>query len=216
MPPILGEMQTNSPFIRMVFTLDSKRLFALCGERHIHVLSVPDLQELRSPLQASQVASDLAIDVKGERVLAYQAGDELVELFAIASGSSRTVFLPAEFRLASFNPGGEAIVASLTDLWVIDAASDQVASRAAFPKSTADVAISPNGATVLARSSKMLGAYDTASGTLRWQLHASGDEEWREAAFSGDGQSLMIKAVRSALIVSTASGETIEVHPVGA
>ena len=213
MPPILGEMQTNSPFIRMVFTPNSKRLFALCGDRHIHVLSVPDLQELRSPLQASQVASDLAIDVKGERVLAYQAGDELVELFEIASGSMRTVFLPAEFRLASFNPGGEAIVASLTDLWVIDAASDQVASRAAFPESTADVAISPNGATALARSSKVLGAYDTASGTLRWQVPASGDEEWREVVFSGDGQSLMIKGVRSAWIVSTASGETIESIP---
>jgi len=210
MPPVLGETQTDSLFIRMVFTPDSKRLFALCGERHIHVLSMPDLQELRSPLQASQVAFELAVDAKGERALAYKAGDESVELFEIASGSKRTVFLPATFSLASFNPGGEAIVASPTNLWVIDGASDEVASRAAFPESTADVAVSPDGATVLARSSKVLGAYDTASGMLRWQVQASGDEEWHDAVFSGDGQSLMIKGVRSALIVSTASGETIE------
>ena len=90
------------------------------------------------------MAYELAIDVKGERALAYQANDELVELFEIGSGSRRTVFLPAEFRLASFNPGGEAIVASLTDLWVIDVASSEVASRATFPASTSDVAISPD------------------------------------------------------------------------
>ena len=56
----------------MAFTPDSKRLFALCGERHIHVLSVPDLRELHK-LQASETAFELAVDAKGERALAYQA-----------------------------------------------------------------------------------------------------------------------------------------------
>ena len=74
------------------------------------------------------------------------------------------------FRLASFNPGGEAIVASLTNLWVIDAASDKVASRATFPEVDFRRRVSPDGATVLARSGKVLGAYDTASGMLRWQV----------------------------------------------
>lgn len=211
MPPVLGDIQTDSIFIRMVFTSDSKKLFALCGERHIHVLSVPDLRELHT-LQASQTAFELAVDANGERALTYKADDESVELFEIASGSKRTVFLPANFRLASFNPSGEAIVASLTTLWVIDA-SDKVASRVTFPESTSHVAMSPNGATVLARSDKVVGAYDTTSGMLRWQVHASGDEEWRDVVFSGDGQSLMIKGARSALIVSTASGETIESIP---
>ena len=104
-------------------------------------------------------------------------------------------------------------MASLTNLWVIDVASDEVASRATFPALTSDVVMSPDGATVLARSGKVLGAYDTASGMLRWQVRASGDEEWRDAVFSGDGQSLMIKGARSALIVSTASGETIKSIP---
>ena len=212
MPPVLGSMQTDSPFIRMAFTPDSKRLFALCGERHIHVLAVADLRELHK-LQASETAFELAIDARGERALAYKADDESVELFEIGSGSRRLVSLPATFRVASFNPNGEAIVASRTDLWVIDAASDKVASRATFPASTSDVAISPDGATVLALSGKVLAAYDTASGMLRWQVQASGDEEWHEAAFSGDGQSLMIKGARSALIVSTASGETVRSIP---
>jgi WD40 repeat protein len=212
MPPILANMQTDALFIKMVFTPDSKRLFALCGERHIHVLSVPDLRELHK-LQASETAFELAIDAKGEQALAYQANDESVELFEIGSGSRRTVPLPATFRLASFNPAGEAIVASLTNLWVIDVASDQVASRATFPASTSDVVMSPDGATVLARSDKVLGAYDTESGMLRWQVRASDDEEWRVAVFSGDGQSLMIKGARSALIVSAASGETIKSIP---
>jgi hypothetical protein len=73
--------------------------------------------------------------------------------------------------------------------------------------------MSPDGATVLARSDKVLGAYDTESGMLRWQVRASDDEEWRVAVFSGDGQSLMIKGARSALIVSAASGETIKSIP---
>jgi len=210
MPPILGEIRTDWIFIRMVFTPDSKKLFALCGDRHIHVLSVPDLQELRPPLPASQVAFDLAVDVKGERVMAYQADDEAVELFDIASGSGQVVFLPDHFRLVSFNPGGEAIAASLTNLWVLEAAPDKVTSRATFPESTAGVVFSPDGATVLARSAKVVGAYDTASGMLRWQAEASGDEEWRDAIFNGDGQSLMIKGVHSAVIVSAASGETIK------
>ena len=84
------------------------------------------------------------------------------------------VRLPATFRLASFNPGGEAIVSSLTNLWVIDPATEKVASRAAFPASTSSVVASPDGATVLVRSGKVLGAYDTASGMLRWQVRASG------------------------------------------
>ena len=73
--------------------------------------------------------------------------------------------------------------------------------------------MSPDGATVLARSVKELGAYDTTSGMLRWQVRASGDEEWRGAVFSGDGQFVMIKGARSALIVSTASGATIKPIP---
>ena len=211
MPRILGSIQTDSLFIRMVFTPDSKRLFALCGDRHIHVLSVPDLRELHK-VQASETAFELAVDAKGERALAYQADDESVELFDIASGSKRTVFLHSTLRLAAFNPGGEAIVASLTNLWVVDA-SDKVASRAAFPESTSDVTMSPNGATALARSGKVVGAYDTASGILRWEVRATSKEEWRDAVFSGDGQSLMIKGVRTALIVNTTSGETIKSIP---
>ncbi|NJM92654.1 MAG: WD40 repeat domain-containing protein [Rhodospirillaceae bacterium] len=213
MPPVLGETYTDSLFIRMVFTPDSKRLFALCGDRHIHVLSVPDLQELRPPLQASQTTFGLAIDVKGESALAYQADSDSVELFEIASGAKRTVFLPDTYRLASFNPSGEALVASLTNLWVVDAASDKVTSRATFPESTADVAMSPDGATAVARSRDRLVAYDTASGMPRWQVPASGGEEWHDAVFSGDGQSLLVKGLRNALIISTTSGETIASNP---
>lgn len=213
MPPMLGERETDSLFISMVFTPDSKKLFALCGERHIHQLSIPDLRELRPPLAASPVASELAVDIKGKRVLAYKANDESIELFDIASGSQRAVLLPTGFRQASFNPAGEAIAASLTHLWVIEAESDKVAARATLPESTVAVTISPDGATLLARSGKVLGAYDTATGSLRWQMQASGDEAWQEAVFSSNGQSLMIKGVRNALIVNTQSGETIETVP---
>lgn len=72
MPPILGSTQTDSLFIRIVFTPDSKRLFALCGKRHIHVLSVPDLRELHN-FEASETAFELAVDAKGEQALAYHA-----------------------------------------------------------------------------------------------------------------------------------------------
>lgn len=210
MPPILGEMRADSLFIRMVFTSDSKRLFALCGKRHIHVLSVPDLRELHN-LQASETAFELAVDANGERALAYQPESDLVELFEIATESKRTVVLPASFSVASFTPGGEAIAASPTNLWVIDA--DKIASRATFPEGTSDVAISPDGAMLLARSSKAVGAYDTATGMLRWQAPASGDEEWRDAVFSGEGQAVMIRGAGGAVIVSAASGETIESIP---
>jgi WD40 repeat protein len=212
MPSILGSMQTDSLFIRMAFTPDSKQLFALCGDRHIHVFSVPDLRELQT-FQASQTAFELAIDARGEQALAYKANDEGIELFKIGSDAPRAILLPTAFRVASFNPGGEAIVASLTNLWIIDAASDKVASRATFPASTSDVVMSPDGAAVLARSGKVLGAYDTANGMLRWQVHASDDDEWLNAVFSGDGRSVMIRGARSALIVNAASGETIRSIP---
>jgi hypothetical protein len=131
MPRVLGSMQTDSIFIRMAFTPDSKRLFALCGDRHIHVLSVADLRELHK-LQASEAAFELAIDAKGEQALAYKANDESVELFEIGSGSRRTVFLPATFRLA-VQPGREAIVASLT-ICGHRRSVGKVASRATFQR----------------------------------------------------------------------------------
>jgi TIR domain/PQQ-like domain len=212
MPPILGRINTDTGLIRMAFTADGKQLFALCGERHIHVFSVPDLQELKK-FEALATAYELAIDSKGERALAYQANDEFVEAFDVLSGAKRSVFLPANFRSASFNPSGDAIVTSLTNLWVIDATSDEVHSRVAFPKGASAVTLSPDGATVLALTEKTLTAYDTVDGKVRWQLPLSG-EAGREMVFSGNGRSVMVKGSRELSIVNATTGEILKSLPI--
>jgi hypothetical protein len=213
MPPILGRIKTDAGLIRMAFTADAKQLFALCGQRHIHVFSMPELRELKK-FEASETAYELAVDSKGERALAYQANDEFVEVFDIRSGDKRSVSLPASFRSAAFNPAGEAIVISLTNLWVIDATSDEVRSRVTFPKATSVVTLSPDGATVLALTDKTLDAYDTTHGTVRWQFRLSGEDTGREAVFSSDGRSVLVTRPSELSIVNATTGELVKSLPV--
>ena len=125
MPPVISSLKTDSVLIRMAFSADAKTLIALCGKRHVHVLSVPELRELKQ-VEASETAYELAIDSRGERALAYKANDEFVEAIDVKSGSKRSIFLPGAFRSAAFTPAGEAIAVSTSALWVIDAQSDQV------------------------------------------------------------------------------------------
>lgn len=212
MPPVLGSIATDSVLIRMAFTSDATKLLALCGERHIHVFSVPDLQELHI-YAASETAFELAVDARGEQALAFQADDEFIEAFDIASGASRSVLLPAAFRLAAFNAAGDALLASLTHLWVLDGASDEVASRVLFPKFTSAVALSPDGATALALTDGALIAYDTRDGAVRWQVRPSGEDAGREVIFSGDGSAVLLAGARELMIVNTATGEAVESIP---
>ena len=212
MPPILGQVNTDSSFLRMSFTADGRQLFALCGHRHIHVFSVPELQDLKK-FEALEWAYELAIDAKGEQALAYKANDEVVQVFDVRSGKKRNIFLPASFRSAAFNPAAEAVVISLTNLWVLDASSDEVRSRVEFPKETSAVSLSPDGATVIALTGKALHAYDTTEGKVRWQLPL-GSEAGREAVFRGDGQAVMVKGLSRLLIVDSETGEILKSLPV--
>lgn len=214
MPPILGRIPTDSGLIRMAFTADGKRLFALCGERHIHVFSVPDLQELKK-FEANETAYQLTIDSKGEHVLAYQVNDEFLEAFDVLTGVKRNVHLPTNFLSASFNPSGDAIVTALTNLWVLDATSDKVHSRIVFPKETSAVMLSPDGATVVALTDKTVTAHDTVEGKVRWHLPLSG-EAGREIVFSGDGRFAMVKGSGELSIVNAMTGGTLKSLPVRA
>jgi hypothetical protein len=208
MPPVIGNLETDSILLRMTFTPDATTLVALCGQRHIHVFSVPDLRE-RQRLDASETADELAIDSTGTQALAYTANDEFVEAFDVRNGSKRGVFLPAPFRSAAFTPAGETIVTSLTHLWVIDAASDNVRTRVSFPGATSAVVLSPDGAIALALTGTSLNAYDTSSGAGRWQLPLSGEQENRDVVFRGDGQSLLVTGSREWSIVSATTGTVI-------
>lgn len=212
MPPILGSTKTDSLLIKMAFTSDAKRLFALCGQHHVHVFSVPDLQELQK-FDASETARELAIDTQGEQLLAYRAGVESIETFQVKNGTKKTVFLPTTFHAAAFNPAHHAIVVSLTKLWVIDAASGDVRVPASFPKATSSVALSPDGATALALTDRALNAYDTANGAIRWQLQLKAGDASRELLFRGDGQTLLVIGEGELLIVGTKTGEIVKSLP---
>jgi outer membrane protein assembly factor BamB len=206
MPPILGRINTDAGLISMAFTADGKQLFALCGKRHVHVFSVPELRELKK-LDAYESAAELTIDRQGERVLAYHLGEEFIQALDLRTESTKGISLRAGVTSANFGRGGEAVVTSLTNLWVVDATSDEVRSRVTFPKETSTVTLGPDGATVLALTDKTLTAYDTADGKVRWELPLSGEAAGREAVFRGDGLSVMVRGSSGLSIVNAATGE---------
>jgi WD40 repeat protein len=213
MPPVLGNIETEQLFFTLAFSRDSKRLFALSpdgADIDIHVLSVPDLGKLHK-FRANSTAFDLAVDAVGEQVLAYHGG--YAELFRIGSTTPRSFPLDDSIRAASFTPAGEAVVASLTTLWALDAATGKPVSRAAFPASTKGVVMSPDGRTVLARSEEVLAAYDTVSGELRWQVPAGDAGQWHDALFSGDGRQVTFRGTASLVNVDAASGTTAKLIP---
>jgi len=205
MPPVIGSLKTDSVLIRMAFTADAKMLIALCGKRHVHVFSIPELRELKN-IAVSETAYELAIDSQGERVLAYQANDEFVEAIDIRSGAKRSMFLPGAFRAVDFNPAGEAIAVATAALWVIDAQSDQIKTRVEFPNDTRNVALSPDGATALVVTDRTLISYETGKGSIRWQTPLTSSDNTRQVIFSGDGESFLVSGTTSLLIVNTTTG----------
>lgn len=213
MPPVIGSIKTDSVLIRMAFTSDAKILIALCGKRHVHVLSVPELRELKN-VEASETAYELAVDSQGERVLAYQANDEFVEAIDVRSGTKRSIFLPGAFRSAGFTPAGEAIAVSTGALWFIDVQSDQVHTRIAFPSGTRSVALSPDGATALVMTDKTLNAYETGNGSVQWQTPLAGRDDARQVMFSGDSRSILVAGATELLIVNTTTGGVARSLPV--
>ena len=212
MPPVLGRADTHAGLIDMSFTDDGTRLFALCGERHVHVFSVPDLRQLKQ-FEAEQTAQRLVIDAKGEHALAFKPNDEFLEAFDVRQGTKRSVFLPTNFTVASFNPAGEIVAASPTHLWVLDASSDDVRSRIHFPQEVSAVMLSPDAASVLASTDKTVAVYDTADGKLRWQLPLNGEGSLGQA-FSGDGRSVAIGQANELVIVDAVSGDRLQSLPV--
>jgi WD40 repeat protein len=209
MPPVIGRTKTDSVLIRMAFTSDGKTLIALCGKRHVHVLSIPELRELKS-IEASETAYELAIDAKGEQVLAYKANDEFVEAIDVNSGNKRSVFMPGAFRSMAFTSAGEAVAAATSALWVLDAQSDQVQTRILFPGGTRDVALSPDGTTVLAMTGKALNAYDTRDGLARWQTPLPGSNESSRLSFSGDGGAILVSGPTDLHFVNPATGAVVQ------
>jgi WD40 repeat protein len=212
MPPIIGRIKTDSVLIRMAFSSDGKTLIGLCGKRHVHVLSVPDLRELKS-IEASETAFEIAIDAKGERALAYKANDEFVEAIDIGSGNKRSVFLPGAFRAMLFTPAGEAVAAATRALWVLDAQSDRAQTRVVFPAGTRDVALSPDGATVLAMTGRELNAYDTRDGLVRWQTSLAGSNASSRISFSGDGRAILVSTATDVHIINSMTGAVLNSLP---
>ena len=212
MPPILGYLKTDAVLIRMSFTSDGTKLVALCGDRHVHAFSVPDLQELRK-VQASETAYELTIDAGGERALVYQANDEFLELVDLRTGDKKNVHTPEAIRSAAFGPAGEALIASPTSLMAIDA-SGNVQTRTSLPEATVSVALSPDGAAVLALTRTSLSAYDTQSGAARWQLSLDGTEALREVTFSDAGSRALITGPQGLLLVNTTTGTIAQSLPV--
>ena len=212
MPPVVGRLKTDSVLIRMAFSADAKTLIALCGKRHVHVLSIPELRELKN-IAASETAYELAIDSRGERVLAYKANDEFVEAIDVTSGTKRSIFLPGAFRSAAFTPAGEAIAVSTSALWLIDAQLDQVHTRVAFPGVTRNVALSPDGAQVIVITDKTLNAYETGNGSAQWQTPLTSKDDTRQVMFSGDGRSVLVAGATDLLSVNTTTGKVVRSLP---
>jgi len=215
MPPVMGRIKTDSALIRMAFTPDARTLLALCGKRHLHVFSVPDLRESKM-VAASETAFELAVDPHGKQALAYQANDEFIEAFDISNGTKRSIFTPGAIRAAAFTPAGEAIVVSSAAVWVIDAHADQARSRVAFPAGATWVALSPDGTTALALTDRTLTSYDTGSGSVRWQTPFASTDATRQVLVSGDGRSSLVAGATDLLIVDTATGEVNRSLPVKA
>lgn len=213
MPPILGNLKTDSALIRMSFTSDGNKLVALCGARHVHAFSVPDLQELKK-VDASETAYELAIDAGGERALVYQNNDAFVEIVDLRTGDKKDVFTPEAIRSATFGPVGEALVASLTSFSAIGTRFGDVESRTSLPNATVSVAFSPDGAAVLALTKTSLSAYDTQSGAARWHLALQGTQAWREVAFGDAGSLALVAGPQELLLVNTATGTVAQSLPV--
>jgi len=206
MPRIVAGIETDSPLLRMAFNADATRLVALCGERHIHVFSVPELREVQR-FDASQTASELTVDTAGRRAMAYRPGDVAAEVFDIASGKKTSFESPDPLHAAAFDHAGDAIVASTMGLWVADAVSaGGVRPRARFLPATSAIALSPSGGTVLALAGSKLQARDTANGALRWELTLGSDNADRALAFSGDGRSVLVTGSRELTIVDATTG----------
>jgi WD40 repeat protein len=219
MPPVLANKPTIVQLYGLVFSRDSKKLFGVSGnaEPTIHVLSVPDLQEQH---KIKVTVSRFAIDAGGEQILTYDG--DYAELFRVGIDGSRTISLPGSINAAAFTPAGGAVVASVTTLSAIDAATGDLKTLVTFPPAIEGVAFSPDGTTVLAWSKKAVQAYDTVSGTPHWPSPApdantadtdSADSDTADAdsgpraVFSSDGRWVMFKGNRTLSIVDAISGK---------
>jgi len=209
MAPIVRNIATDAPMLKLQFARDARELVGLCHERHVHVFSLDDLQE-RHRLQADETAFALAIDGAADHVLAFPPQGDTIQIGDIRGDTMRTVFLPGSLHSAGFNATGDILVAALTHLWVIDPATDSVQSRVQSPSTTDWVALARDGATLLARDKDSVTAYDTASGERSWQVALKHEPGSTQLSLSRDGQLLLVRSRKEAVTLNVATGATVQ------
>lgn len=213
MPRILADVATDSVAIAIVFTPDARRLVTLCGDRHVHVFSAPDLRQLHE-VQADQSAFTLAMSPMGDRVVVYQKGGSVIEILDIESGNKQLIPLPEDLDIAAFDLKGNLLVVSRAGIWMVDPAAGTVRSHIMFPSPADGVVLSSDAATIVARTTEGLTAFNVADGSARWRVRHPATDNYEEALFSGDGKCVIAISSRQHSILNAADGRVLNTTPV--
>lgn len=213
MPRILGDVRTDAVTISLAFTPDARKLITLCGERHVHVFSAPDLRPLHE-VQVDQTAFTLAMNPTGDRVVVYQKGGSAIEILDIESGNKQVVPLPEDLDIAAFDSTGKLLAVSRAGIWTVDPTTGTVRPRFMFPSQADSIALSPDATTAVARTDEGLTAFNVGDGSARWHVQHPAGDNYEEALFSGDGKCVIAISPRQHSILSAGDGSLLNTTPV--
>lgn len=213
MPRIVADIQTDFVAIALAFTPGARRLVVLCGERHVHLFSMPDLRQLWE-VQADQTAFELAVSPVGDRVVVYQPGGGAIEILDMKSGAKRVVPLEDDLDVATFDARGNLLAVSRVGIWMVDPTTGAVRPRLTFPLRTDSVTLSPDGVTAIARTAEGLTAVSVEDGSARWRVRHPTFDNYDEVLFSGDGCCVIAISPHQHSILSATTGEVLHTTPV--
>ncbi|HVQ12018.1 MAG TPA: WD40 repeat domain-containing protein, partial [Vicinamibacterales bacterium] len=206
MPKVIADAPTDSVSLDLAFTPDGKRLIVLCGERHVHVLSLPDLKELHL-FEADQTAYNIALNHAGDRVAAYQRSGS-IQIFDIDNGGP-AVNIFAELKQIAFDASGRVVVLSEGELSVHDPLTGK--SERTFPVSPEpiDAALSKDGSLAAILTTKGLTVLNVSDGSVRWTVAQPAQDSFGRAIFTGDNRHVLALARTTVSIREATTGATL-------
>jgi WD40 repeat protein len=211
MPKVVAEAPTDSVSLDLAFTPDGKKLVVLCGERHVHVLSVPDLKELHV-LEADQTAYNIALNHAGDRVAAYQRSGS-IQVFDIHNGGS-AVNIFAELKQVAFDASGRVVVLSEGEVSVHDPTTGKSERTFPIPAEPIDAVLSGDGSLVAILTTKALTVLNVSDGSVRWTVGQPAQGAFGRAIFSGDSRHVLAIAPTAVSISEAATGATLRSEPI--